>query len=39
MKGKYYTFFIASSSSGDMRRVRVPFFVLHMLAIWHLWAV
>ena len=33
MKGKYYTFFIASSSSGDMRRVRVPFFVLHMLAI------
>ncbi len=33
MKGKYYTFFIASSSSGDMQRVRVPFFVLHLLAV------
>ena len=33
MKGKYYTFFIASSSSGDMRRVRVPFYLLHVLAI------
>jgi murein DD-endopeptidase MepM/ murein hydrolase activator NlpD len=33
MKGKYYTFFIASSSSGDMRRVRIPFYLLHVLAI------
>jgi uncharacterized protein YlxW (UPF0749 family) len=33
MKGKYYTFFIASSSSGDMQRVRVPFYLLHVLAI------
>ena len=28
MKGKYHTFFIASSASGGMRRVRVPFYVL-----------
>jgi murein DD-endopeptidase MepM/ murein hydrolase activator NlpD len=33
MKGKSYTFFIASSTSGDMKRVRVPFYVLHMLGI------
>jgi murein DD-endopeptidase MepM/ murein hydrolase activator NlpD len=33
MKGKYYTFFIASSASGGMRRVRVPYYVLHALAI------
>ncbi|MFZ3218314.1 MAG: M23 family metallopeptidase [Candidatus Acidiferrales bacterium] len=33
MKGKYYTFFIASSASGGMQRVRVPFYVLHALAI------
>jgi murein DD-endopeptidase MepM/ murein hydrolase activator NlpD len=33
MKGKYYTFFIASSAYGGMRRVRVPFYVLHALAI------
>lgn len=33
MKGKYYTFFIASSASGGMRRVRVPFYVLHFLVI------
>jgi murein DD-endopeptidase MepM/ murein hydrolase activator NlpD len=33
MKGKYYTFFIASSASGGMRRVRVPFYVLHALAV------
>jgi murein DD-endopeptidase MepM/ murein hydrolase activator NlpD len=33
MKGKYYTFFVASSASGGMRRVRVPFYVLHALAI------
>jgi murein DD-endopeptidase MepM/ murein hydrolase activator NlpD len=33
MKGKYYTFFIASSASGGMQRVRVPYYVLHALAI------
>src|ERR1700730_13843503 len=33
MKGKYYTFFIASSASGGMRRGRVPFYVLPALAI------
>jgi murein DD-endopeptidase MepM/ murein hydrolase activator NlpD len=33
MKGKYYTFFIASSASGGMRRMRVPYYVLHALAI------
>ncbi len=33
MKGKSYTFFIASSASGGMRRVRVPFYVLHGLAL------
>jgi murein DD-endopeptidase MepM/ murein hydrolase activator NlpD len=33
MKGKYYTFFIASSAAGSMRRVRVPFYVLHLLAV------
>jgi murein DD-endopeptidase MepM/ murein hydrolase activator NlpD len=33
MKGKYYTFFFASSASGGMQRVRVPFYVLHALAI------
>jgi murein DD-endopeptidase MepM/ murein hydrolase activator NlpD len=32
MKGKYYTFFIASDTSGGMRRIRVPFYVLHFLA-------
>ena len=31
MKGKSYTFFIASSASGGMRRVRVPFYVVHAL--------
>jgi murein DD-endopeptidase MepM/ murein hydrolase activator NlpD len=31
MKGKSYTFFIASSASGGMRRVRVPFYVLQVL--------
>ncbi len=31
MKGKSYTFFIASSASGGMRRVRVPFYVVHLL--------
>jgi murein DD-endopeptidase MepM/ murein hydrolase activator NlpD len=33
MKSKQYTFFIASSRSGSMRRVRVPGYVLHLLAI------
>ena len=33
MKGKSYTFFIASSASGAMRRVRVPFYVMHLLAV------
>ncbi len=33
MKGKSYTFFIASSASGKMQRVRVPFYVLHFLGI------
>ena len=33
MKGKSYTFFIASSASGGMRRIRVPFYVLHGLAL------
>jgi murein DD-endopeptidase MepM/ murein hydrolase activator NlpD len=31
MKGKSYTFFIASSASGGMRRVRIPFYVMHAL--------
>lgn len=33
MRGKSYTFFIASSDSGAMRRIRVPLYVLHLLAI------
>ena len=33
MKGKSYTFFIASSASGGMRRMRVPFYVLHGLTL------
>ena len=33
MRGKSYTFFIASSASGGMRRVRVPSYALHLLAI------
>jgi murein DD-endopeptidase MepM/ murein hydrolase activator NlpD len=33
MKGKHYTFFIASSASGGMRRIRVPFYVLHLVAL------
>lgn len=33
MKGKHYTFFIASNASGGMRRMRIPFYVLHFLAI------
>jgi murein DD-endopeptidase MepM/ murein hydrolase activator NlpD len=33
MKKMYYTFFIGSSASGGLRRVRVPFYVVHILAI------
>ncbi|MGH9686748.1 MAG: peptidoglycan DD-metalloendopeptidase family protein [Candidatus Acidiferrales bacterium] len=33
MKGKSYTFFIASSASGEMKRVRVPVYFLHVLAM------
>jgi len=34
MKGKSsYTFFIASNASGGVRRVRLPWYVLHVLAI------
>jgi murein DD-endopeptidase MepM/ murein hydrolase activator NlpD len=33
MKSKQYTFFIASSASGAMRRVRVPAYALHVLAV------
>src|SRR5579872_3382378 len=33
MKGKSYTFFIASSATGGMRRVRVPFYALHVIAV------
>jgi murein DD-endopeptidase MepM/ murein hydrolase activator NlpD len=33
MRGKHYTFFIASNASGGMRRVRIPLYVLHLFAI------
>jgi murein DD-endopeptidase MepM/ murein hydrolase activator NlpD len=33
MRSKSYTFFIASSASGDMRRLRVPSYALHLLGI------
>jgi murein DD-endopeptidase MepM/ murein hydrolase activator NlpD len=33
MKSKQYTFFVASSGSGAMRRVRVPVYALHVLAV------
>jgi murein DD-endopeptidase MepM/ murein hydrolase activator NlpD len=34
MKGKSsYTFFIASNATGGMRRVRLPWYVLHMVAV------
>src|SRR6202161_1965278 len=34
MKGKSsYTFFIASNASGGMRRVRLPWYVLHAVAV------
>ena len=33
MKGKHYTFFVASNASGGMRRMRIPFYVLHLVTI------
>jgi murein DD-endopeptidase MepM/ murein hydrolase activator NlpD len=33
MKSKYYTFFIASSDSSGVRRMRIPFFLVHLLTI------
>jgi murein DD-endopeptidase MepM/ murein hydrolase activator NlpD len=33
MRGKHYTFFIASNASGGMRRMRIPFYVLHLVTI------
>jgi murein DD-endopeptidase MepM/ murein hydrolase activator NlpD len=36
MNAKYYTFFIASNTSGGMRRVRVPFYIVPLLALFAL---
>jgi murein DD-endopeptidase MepM/ murein hydrolase activator NlpD len=33
MKSKFYTFFIASNATGGVRRVRVPFYIVHLLTI------
>jgi murein DD-endopeptidase MepM/ murein hydrolase activator NlpD len=33
MKAQSYTFFIASSEKGQVRKIRVPFYVLHLLAL------
>jgi len=33
MKSKSYTFFVASSDRGDVRRVRIPVHVLHLLTV------
>ncbi|HWQ02840.1 MAG TPA: M23 family metallopeptidase [Candidatus Nitrosotenuis sp.] len=33
MKSKSYTFLVASSSEGTLRKLRVPFYVVHLLAI------
>ena len=33
MRGKNYTFFIASTASGGMRRISVPFYVVHFLML------
>jgi len=33
MKSQSYTFFIASSEKGQVRKIRVPFYVLHLLAL------
>lgn len=33
MKSKHYTFFVASSRSGAMRRMRIPAYALHVMAV------
>lgn len=33
MKSKHYTFFVASSGSGAMRRIRIPAYALHVMAV------
>jgi murein DD-endopeptidase MepM/ murein hydrolase activator NlpD len=33
MKSKFYTFFIASNQGGKVHRVRLPFYLLHLLTI------
>jgi murein DD-endopeptidase MepM/ murein hydrolase activator NlpD len=33
MRRKHYTFFIASSDSGKMRRMRIPHYALHLLVV------
>lgn len=33
MKSKHYTFFVASSGSGAMRRMRIPSYALHVMAV------
>jgi murein DD-endopeptidase MepM/ murein hydrolase activator NlpD len=33
MKSKHYTFFVASSGSGAMRRVGIPAYALHVMAV------
>ncbi len=33
MKARSYTFFIASSDRGDLRRLRIPIYLLHLLTI------
>ncbi|HUC42302.1 MAG TPA: M23 family metallopeptidase [Candidatus Micrarchaeaceae archaeon] len=33
MRGKNYTFFIASTDSGGMRRISVPFYLVHFLVL------
>lgn len=33
MNGKFYTFFIASSDSGGVRRLRIPHYVVHLLLL------
>lgn len=33
MRRKYYTFFVASTDSGKMRRMRIPHYALHLLVL------
>jgi murein DD-endopeptidase MepM/ murein hydrolase activator NlpD len=33
MRGRFYTFFIVSTEGGSVRRLRVPFYVLHLLTL------